>query len=90
MEHLDELSLGIRGEFMGKDKDCPPVASPTTADHMASMMDVLQTTFYALYQTLVDLSLAIKQEQDPSLSKLNSRDLPPGAPLCTMPQSALR
>ena len=45
MEHLDELSLGVRGQTLGEDKDCPPVALPTTADHMASMMDALQTSF---------------------------------------------
>ena len=47
MECLDELSLGIRGQIMGKDKDCPPVASPTATDHMASMLDAPQTSFDA-------------------------------------------
>ena len=47
MEHLDELNSGIRGQNMGEDKDHPPVASPATADNMASMSDALQTLFDA-------------------------------------------
>ena len=92
MERLDELSLGVRGQTLGKDKDCPPVASPAATDHMASSMDAPQTSFDALpWQTLVHLGLAIRWEQDPTLSKSVSRDLPPGVPLCTvLPTSALR
>ena len=60
MECLDDLSLGILGQTLGKDKDCPPVASPTTADHMASSMDVPQTSFDAPRQTLVYLGPACK------------------------------
>ena len=41
MERLDELSSGVRGKKMGEDKDCPPVASLATADHMASISDAL-------------------------------------------------
>ena len=69
MECLDELSLGIRGQTLGKDKDYPPVASPTTIDHMASTSDVPQTSFDALHQSLVHLGLAISWEQDPTLSE---------------------
>ena len=60
MERLDELSLGVRGQTLGKDKDHPPVALPATADHMASSMDMLQTSFDVLQQTLVHLSPACK------------------------------
>ena len=92
MELLDELSLGFRGQIMSKDKYHPPVASPAaTADYMASMLDAPQTSFDVLWQTLVHLSLAVRWEQDPSLSESNSQDLLPGAPLCAMPPtSALR
>ena len=91
MEHLDELSLGIRGHTMGEDKDHPPVASPTAADHMASISDILQTLFDVLWQILVHLGLAVRQEQDPSLSESHSQDLLLGALFCTMlPTSALR
>ena len=90
MERLDELSSGVRGKIMGKDKDCPPVASLATADHMASTLDALQTLF-DVHQTLVHLSPAVRREQDPSLSESNSWDLPLGAPLhALLPPSALR
>ena len=79
MEHLDELSLGVLGQNLGKDKDRPPVASPATTDHTASSMDVLQTSFDALPQTLVYLSPALRWEQDHSSSESVSQDLPPGA-----------
>ena len=75
---------------MGEDKDRPSIASLTTADHMASMSDMLQTSFDALHQTLVNLSPAVSWEQDPSLSKSNSWDLPLGAQLHAAPPSALR
>ena len=84
MERLNKLSLGIRGQTLGEDKNCPPVASPTTTDHKAPMMDVLQTLFDAPQQTLVHLSPVIGWEQNPSLSESVSWDLPPGGPLCTM------
>ena len=92
MECLDELSLGVRGQITGKDKDCLPVASPTaTIDHMASMSDAPQTLFDAPHQTLVHISPALRQEQDPSLSELKSWDLLPGVPLCAvLPTFALR
>ena len=91
MERLDELSSGIRGQTMGEGKDCRPVASPTTADHMPTMSDALQTLFDVPRQTLVHLGPAIRWEQDPSLSKSNNWDFPLGAPLCTMPpKSVLR
>ena len=91
VERLDELSLGIRGQTLHEDKDCPPVASPATANHTASSMDALQTLFDVLCQTLVHLSPAVRLEQDPNLSELVSWDLLLGAPLCAMlPTSALR
>ena len=91
MERLDELSLSIRGQTMGKDKDCPLVAFPATADHMASTSNVLQISFDVLKQTLVHLGLAVRQEQDPSLSESHSWDLLPGVPLCAvLPTSVLR
>ena len=68
MEHLDDLSSCVRGQNMGKDKDSPLVASPVTANHMASMLDALQILFDVLRQTLVRLGLAVRQEQDPTLS----------------------
>ena len=91
MERLDDLSLGVLGQTLGKDKDCPPVASPATADHTASSMDALQTSFNALCQTLVHLGPGIRWEQDHSSSESVSRELPPGALLCAaLPTSALR
>ena len=76
---------------MGKDKDCPPVTSPSAADHMASLTDALQISFDALQQTLVHLGLAIRWEQDPASFESISWDLPWGAPLCgVLPTSALR
>ena len=89
MECLDKLSSGSRGQNKGKDH--PPVASPTAADHMAYMLDTPQTLFDMPQQTLVHLGLAIRWEQDPSLSKSNSRDHLLGVPLHGMPPiSALR
>ena len=91
MEHLDELSLDVRGKKIGKDKDCPPAASPTATDHTASSTDTPQTSFDAPWQTFVHLGPAVKREQDPSLSESISWDLLSGVPLCTMlPTSALR
>ena len=91
MERLDDLSLVIRRQALGEDKDCPPVASHATADHTASTTDVLQTSFDVPQQTLVYLSPAIRWEQDPSFSESLSRDLSLGAPLCAMPPTyALR
>ena len=91
IERLDNLSLGIRGQTSGKDKDCPLVASPAATDLMASSTDAPQTSFDAPWQTLVYLSPTVRWEQDPSSSESVSQDLPPGVPLCTMPPtSALR
>ena len=90
MERLDELSSGVRGKKIGKDKDCPLVASLAAADHTASTLDALQTSFAVLCQTLVHLGPAVRREQDYSSSKLVSQDLLPGAPLGTAPPSALR
>ena len=91
MERLDELSLGVRGQTLGKYKDYLPVASPTTADHMASLLDVLQTSLDAPQQTLVHLGPSVRREQGPTLSESVSGDLLPGAPLCTtLPTAALR
>ena len=82
MERLDKLSLGIRGQ--NTDEDHLPFASPATDDHTASSLDALQALFNAPRQTLVHLGPAVRQEQDPSLSKSYSRDLPLGVPLRTM------
>ena len=91
MECLDELNSGIRGQNMGECKDCPPVASPATTDHMASMLDAPQILFDVPWQTLVHLGLAVRQDQDPSFSKSHSQDLLPGVPLHAMlPISAFR
>ena len=60
MERLDDLSLGILGQTLGKDKDHLPVASPANANHTASSMDALQTSFDALHQTLIYLGLAVR------------------------------
>ena len=49
MERLDELSLGVQGQTLGKDRERPPIASSATADHTASSLDVLQMSFNALH-----------------------------------------
>ena len=91
MERLDELRLGIRGQTLGKDKDCPPIASPAATDHTASLTDMPQTLFDSPWQTLVHLGPAIRWEQDLTSSESVSQDLPPGVLLYTMlPISALR
>ena len=91
MEQLDDLSLGILGQTLGKDKDCPPVASPATVDYTALSMYVLQTSFNAPCHTLVHLSPAVRREQDPSSSESVSREIPPRVLLCAIPPtSALR
>ena len=91
MERLDDLSLGVLGQTLGEDKDYLPVASPTATDHMASSIDVPQTSFDALCQTLVHLCPAVRWEQDHSLSESVSWEFPPGVPLCAVtPTSALR
>ena len=91
MERLDKLSLGVLGQTLGKDKDCPPVASPTAANHMASTMEAPQTSFDAPRQTLVYLGPAIRWEQDHSSSESVSQDFLQGAPLrAVLPTSALR
>ena len=51
MERLDELSLGIRGKTLGKDKKGLPVASSAATDHMASSTDMPQTLFDVPQQT---------------------------------------
>ena len=80
MEHLDELSSGIRGQSMGKDMDHPPVASRTIADQVALSSHVPWASFNAPLETLVHLSPVIKQEQDPTSSEFisHSWDLPQG------------
>ena len=45
MERLDELSLGVLGQTLGKDRECPPVASSATIDHTPSSVDVPQMSF---------------------------------------------
>ena len=91
MQRLDDLSLGILGQTLGKDKDHPPVASPIAADHTASFTDTPQTSFSALHQTLVHLGPAIRWEQDHSSLESVSQELPLGVPLRAMlPISALR
>ena len=90
MDRLDKLSSGVRGQIMGKDKEHPPVVSPTAPDHMASMSDAPQTLFDVPHQTLVYLGPATRWEQDPSLPESNRWDLPPGAPLCAATPSGLR
>ena len=91
MERLDDLSLGILGQTVGKDKERPPIASSTAVDHTASSVDVLQTSFNAPHQTLVHLGPAVRWEQDPSTSESVSWEIPPGAPLhAVLPTSALR
>ena len=91
MERLDDLSLGVLGQTLGKDKEHPPVVSSATIDHTASSMDAPQISFNVPCQTLVHLSLAVRWEQDPSTSESVSREILPGAPLCAvLPTSALR
>ena len=88
MEHLDNLSLGVLGQTLGRDKDRPPIASPTAIDHTASSMDVPQKSFNAPCQTLVHLSPAVRQEQNPSSSESVSWEIPPGALLCAVPPTS--
>ena len=93
MKHLDKLSLGVRGQTMGEDMGCPPVASPAMADQVAPSSNAPQESFDALWKTLVHLGTAIRWEQDPTSFKftLHSWDLPLGAPLhAALPTSALR
>ena len=92
IEHLDELSSVVRGQNMGKDMDHPLIASPTTADHMAPLSDTMWALLNMPQETLIHLGPAVRQEQDPILSKFmsHSQDLPPGALLyATPPTSAL-
>ena len=79
----------IRGKKKGEDKDRPPAASTAATEHTVSTLDMLQTSFYALYQTLFHVVLAVRWEQDHSLSESVSRDLPPRAPLRTMPPTSV-
>ena len=90
MECLDELSPGIRGKTTGKDMDHPPVTSPTTADQMAPLLDVQRASFDVLWETLIYLTPAIKQEQDPTSSKFisHSWDLLLGVPLYAVPPTS--
>ena len=91
MERLDDLSLGVLGQTLGKDKERPPVASSATIDDTALSVDGPQTSFDAPHQTLVHLGPAVRREQDPSTSESVSREIPPGVPLCAAPPtSALR
>ena len=91
MECLDDLSLGVLGQTLGKDKECPPIASSTTIDHTASSVDVPEMSFDVPRQTLVHLGPAVRWEQDPSSSESVSWEIPPGVPLCAaLPTSALR
>ena len=39
MERLDELSSGVLGQTLGKDRERPPVASSATVDHTALSLD---------------------------------------------------
>ena len=85
MECLDDLSLGVLGQTLGKDKDRSLVASPTTADHTALSMDAPQISFNVLHQTLVYLSQAVRWEEDHSSSESVSRELLLGVPLHAPP-----
>ena len=91
MERLDDLSLGVLGQTLGEDNERLPAVSSATIDHTALSMDVPQTSFNVPHQTLVYLGPAVRREQDPSMSESVSREILPGAPLCTTPPtSALR
>ena len=72
--------MGVLGQTLGEDKDRPPVASPATIDHMALSMDVPQTSFDVLHQTLVYLRLAVRWEQHLSSSESVRWEILPGAP----------
>ena len=63
MECLDELSLGVRGQNLGKDMECPPVTSPATTDHMALLLDIPQALFDVPWHTLIYHSPAERWEQ---------------------------
>ena len=45
MERLNELSLVIRGQIMGKDMDHAPVSSLATTHHTAASLDMPQASF---------------------------------------------
>ena len=88
MERLDDLSLGILGQTLGKEKERSPIVSSATIDHTASSMDAPKISFNASCQTLVHLGLAVRQEQDPSTSESVSQEIPPGVPLCAVPPTS--
>ena len=90
MERLDELSSSIRGQNMGEDIDHLLVASPATANHMAPLSDILQASFDVPWQTLINLSPAVRMEQDLNSSEFTSHswDLLLGAPMCTVPPTS--
>ena len=91
MEHLDDSSLGVLGQTLGKDKEYPPIASSAAVDHMALSVDAPQMSFNVPHQTLVHLGPAVRREQDPSTSESVSWEIPLGAPLRAVPPtSALR
>ena len=48
---------------MGKDMDCPPVASPVMADQVAPLLDAPQASFDAPQEALVLLSPAVGQDK---------------------------
>ena len=41
LERLDELNLGIRGQTMGMDMDCPLAVSLAVTNQVAILMDAL-------------------------------------------------
>ena len=47
LEHLDELTLGFRGQTTGMDIEHPHGVSPTLADLAALLTDVPQALFDA-------------------------------------------
>ena len=91
MERVDDLSLGVLGQTLGKDKECPPIASSAAINHTALSGDAPQMSFNAPHQTLVHFGPALRREQDPSTSESVSWEILPGVPLCAvLPTSALR
>ena len=93
MEHLDELSLGVRGQIMGKDMDHPPVVSPIMANLATPLSNTLWALFDVPQEAFVYLRPTVRWEPNPASSEFtsHSRDLPLGAPLrAVLLTSALR
>ena len=60
MKSLDELSLGFRGQTMGKDMECPSLNSSTMPDQVVPSLDAPWALFNVPWEAPVHLGPTVR------------------------------